>query len=137
MNVIDVRSDRNASAAAWCSSGPTTRRAARCLRVSVGSSATTDGAERLLGLAAIADLGVEPLGEQGDTGAEERADGGADRDPRRSRARWREPAGLHLHRLRPFERREVEGAGLLGDERRGTPRRRSSTRGPPHLGGPG
>ncbi len=39
------------------------------------------GAERLLGLAAIADLGVEPLDEQRDAGAEERPDAGGDRAP--------------------------------------------------------
>ena len=117
MNVIDVRRERKASAAALCSSGPTTRRAARCLRVSVGSSATTRGTERLFRLATIADLGVEPLDQQRDGGAEERPDAGGDGHSARPGARRREPTGLHLDRLRPLERGEVEGAGVLGDER--------------------
>ncbi len=37
--------------------------------------------------------------------------------PARPGAWRREPAGLHLHRLGPLERREVERAGALGDER--------------------
>ena len=86
-------------------------------------------AERLFGLAPIAQLGVQALEQEGEGGAEERPDGGRDRHPRRPGPRGGEAAGLFLDGLGPLERRQVEVDDVVGEQCSVAPRTRRCTRG--------
>ena len=73
--------------------------------------------ERLLGLAPVADLGVEAFDQQRHAGAEHGPDPGGDRHSSRPRARRREATRIDAHGLGPLERRQRQRRRFVGQQR--------------------